>query len=119
MKAVNCLIHIFSFLLTAFYKIYRLDIFNKIKPPYNINQVTQEIAWKKLRESNQVFEQVMPMDFQSFTVSEPEFTLGQTYQVQINGEDITTVTLETVITRFGNAGRGGPRGERGEKKGWW
>ncbi|MGB0783807.1 MAG: carbohydrate-binding domain-containing protein [Marinomonas sp.] len=70
-------------------------------------------------ESNQVFEQVMPMDFQSFTVSEPEFTLGQTYQVQINGEDITTVTLETVITRFGNAGRGGPRGERGEKKGWW
>ena len=70
-------------------------------------------------ESNQVFEQVMPMDFQSFTVSEPEFTLGQTYQVQINGEDITTVTLDTVITRFGNTGRGGPRGERGEKKGWW
>ncbi|MBJ7551006.1 carbohydrate-binding domain-containing protein [Marinomonas ostreistagni] len=71
------------------------------------------------QQGSPVFKQVMPMDFQSFTISEPEFTLGQTYQVQVNDEDITTVTLDTVITQFGNTGRGGPRGERGEKKGWW
>jgi histidinol-phosphate aminotransferase len=35
-----------------------IDIFNKIKPPYNVNQVTQEIAWKALRDNQQIIEKV-------------------------------------------------------------
>jgi hypothetical protein len=60
---------------------------------------------------NEVYSITMPMDFQSFTLSIPELTLGENYTVTIDNDEITTVKLESVITRFGNSGRGG--------RGWW
>jgi histidinol-phosphate aminotransferase len=31
-----------------------IDVYNKVKPPYNINQATQELALKALEETGQV-----------------------------------------------------------------
>ncbi len=59
-----------------------------------------------------------PADFQSLTLSAPELKLEHTYKVMIDDQPVTDLTLASLITRHGEAGRGGPRGDRG-KKPWW
>lgn len=51
------------------------------------------------------YEKTLPSDFASFTFSAPDLTLGASYAVRINGDLITELTLDGIITRFGNTGR--------------
>lgn len=45
--------------------------------------------------------------YQSVVISSSEFTLGDTYTLNINGEDVTNVTISNNITNSGNFGIGG------------
>lgn len=47
-----------------------IGVFNKIKPPYNVNQLTQEIAWNSLKHKDKVFEKVEELQEEKIKLAE-------------------------------------------------
>lgn len=67
--------------------------------------------------NNALYEAVSAREFQSVIFSSEDIVTGEEYSVYINGEKTVSVTAESGVTQYGNAGMNRERGGMGDMRG--